>query len=124
MEAYVPMNPETLTAVQTMIERLGLPIFVALCALVLFAAVFRYMTNAIERKDTDIRGMVNDHNGRVDSIIENHNMVIGEITANFSATVEKNTTAIDGLRQALQTRTDYIAEQTRTLETLVHDNQK
>ena len=117
----MPMNAESLTAIQTMIERLGLPIFIALCALVLFWAVFRYMTAAIERKDVDLKSMVSEHNDRVDQILENHNATIGEITTNFSATVEKNTDAIDRLRTAMEARTDYIATQTRTLEHLVHD---
>lgn len=119
----MPMNAESLTAIHTMIERLGLPIFIALCALVLFWAVFRYMTAAIERKDGDLKSMVSEHNDRVDQILDAHNTTIGEITGNFAATVEKNTDAIERLRYAINARTDYIATQTRTLETLVHEKE-
>jgi hypothetical protein len=42
------MNPDTLIQIQNLIEKFGFPVFVALCGLLLFAAVFPYMTKAIE----------------------------------------------------------------------------
>ena len=43
------MTPETLIQIQNIIEKFGFPVFVALCGLLLFAIVFRYMTKAIEK---------------------------------------------------------------------------
>ena len=47
------MSPETLIQIQNIIEKFGFPVFVALCGLLLFAAVFRYMTRALAKKDAD-----------------------------------------------------------------------
>jgi hypothetical protein len=52
------MNPETLIQIQNMIERFGFPIFVAICGLFLFAAVFRYMREALDKKDCDFLNYV------------------------------------------------------------------
>ena len=52
------MNPETLLQIENLIEKFGFPIFVALCGLVLFAAVLRYFTKALEKKDCDLLGYI------------------------------------------------------------------
>ena len=45
------MTPETLIQIQNIIEKYGFPVFVALCGLLLFAAVFRYIMQAVEKND-------------------------------------------------------------------------
>ncbi len=87
------MNPETLNAVQTIIERFGFPIFVALCGLLLFAAVFRYMTRALEKKDADFLAYVEKRDQQIDEIIEKHNQALRE-----------NTDAINRMRQSIEAR--------------------
>jgi hypothetical protein len=44
------MTPETLIQIRNIIEKFGFPVVVALCGLLPFAAVFGYMTKAIEKK--------------------------------------------------------------------------
>ena len=44
------MTPETLIQIQNIIEKFGFPVFVALCGLVLFAAVFRCIKEAFQMK--------------------------------------------------------------------------
>ena len=45
------MTPENLIQIQKIIEKFGFPVFVALCGLLLIAAVFRYMTKPTEKRD-------------------------------------------------------------------------
>ena len=87
------MTPETLIQIQNIIEKFGFPVFVALCGLLLFAAVFRYMTKAIEKKDSDFKEYVEKRDAQIDSMVEKHNQAFRE-----------NTLAINQMRIALETR--------------------
>lgn len=106
------MNPETLNAVQTIIERFGFPIFVALCGLLLFAAVFRYMTRALEKKDADFLAYVEKRDQQIDEIIEKHNQALRE-----------NTDAINRMRQSIEARIGFEREQIELINGL-HEKQK
>ena len=98
------MTPETLIQIQNIIEKFGFPVFVALCGLLLFAAVFRYMTRAIEKKDSDFKEYVEKRDAQIDSIVEKHNQAFRE-----------NTLAINQMRTALETRMEFVREQTAVL---------
>ena len=106
------MQPETLLQIQNIIERFGFPVFVALCGLVLFAAVFRYMTNALEKKDSDFMDYVVKRDAQIDTIVDKHNQAFRE-----------NTDAINQMRFALEARTEFVSEQTQILHELT-GNQK
>ena len=99
------MNPETLLQVENLIEKFGFPIFVALCGLMLFAAVFRYMTKTLEKKDCDLMGYVEKRDAQIDSIVEKHNQAFRE-----------NTLAINQMRRSLEARIDLVKEQTNVLQ--------
>ena len=99
------MNPETLLAIQTLIERFGFPVFVALCGLLLYAVVFRYMAKALQKKDADFLEYIEKRDSQIDSIVEKHNQAFRE-----------NTQAINEMRNALEIRTDYVKEQTSVLQ--------
>lgn len=101
------MNAETLQQISTIIEKFGFPIFVALCALLLFAAVFRYMTKALDKKDCDFIDYVEKRDAQIDSIVDKHNQAFRE-----------NTNAINQMRSALEARTEYVKEQTSVLHEL------
>lgn len=106
------MSPETLIQLQNIIEKFGFPVFVALCGLVLFAAVFRYMTSALEKKDADFMDYVVKRDAQIDSIVDKHNLAFRE-----------NTEAIHKMRHALEVRMEFVNEQTQILHELTA-NQK
>jgi methyl-accepting chemotaxis protein len=101
------MNPEMLSQVENLIEKFGFPIFVALCALILFAAVFRYMTKALEKKDCDFMDYVEKRDAQIDAMVDKHNRAFRD-----------NTDAINQMRSALEARTEYVKEQTSVLHEL------
>jgi hypothetical protein len=105
------MNPETLIQIQNIIEKFGFPVFVALCGLLLFAAVFRYMTKALEKKDSDFILYVEKRDAQIDAIVDKHNQAFKE-----------NTAAIDRMRSALEARTEFVKEQTNVLQDLADGN--
>src|SRR5687767_14454533 len=105
------MNPEILQQISTIIEKFGFPIFVALCALLLFAAVFRYMTKALDKKDCDFMDYVEKRDAQIDGIVEKHNQAFRE-----------NTMAINQMRSALEARTEYVKEQTSVLHELTESS--
>ena len=93
------MTPETLIQIQNIIEKFGFPVFVALCGLLLFAAVFRYMTKAIEKKDSDFKEYVEKRDAQIDAIVERHIQAFRE-----------NTLAINQMRSTLEARLDILKE--------------
>jgi hypothetical protein len=101
------MNPEILIQLQNIIEKFGFPVFVALCGLALFAAVFRYMTKALETKDCDFMDYVTKRDAQIDTIVDKHNQAF-----------RKNTEAINKMRSTLEARTEYVKEQTDVLHEL------
>ena len=101
------MSPETLIQIQNIIEKFGFPVFVALCGLVLFAAVFRYMTKALEKKDADFMDYVVKRDAQIDAIVDKHNQAFRE-----------NTEAIHQMRHALEIRMEIANEQTQLLHEL------
>ena len=101
------MSPETLIQLQNIIEKFGFPVFVALCGLVLFAAVFRYMTSALEKKDADFMDYVVKRDAQIDAIVDKHNQAFRE-----------NTEAIHQMRHALEIRMEIANEQTQLLHEL------
>ena len=101
------MNLETLSQISNLIDRFGFPVFVALCGLLLFAAVFRYMTAALAKKDCDFIEFVEKRDAQIDAIVEKHHRAFRE-----------NTAAIDRMRNALEARTAYVREQTSVLQDL------
>src|SRR6476659_6105702 len=103
------MNAETLIQIQNIIERFGFPIFVAICGLFLFAAVFRYMREALEKKDCDFLQYVEKRDAQIDGIVEKHNQAFRE-----------NTDAINQMRSAIEARTEYVKEQTNVLSELTN----
>ena len=94
------MNSEILIQMQNIIEKFGFPVFVALCGLLLFAAVFRYMMRALEKKDCDFKEYVEKRDAQIDSIVEKHNQAFRE-----------NTQAINQMRSTLAARMVLIREQ-------------
>jgi len=94
------MTPETVIQIQNIIEKFGFPVFVALCGLLLFAAVFRYMTRALEKKDCDFKDYVEKRDAQIDSIVEKHNQAFRE-----------NTQAINQMRSTLEARTILLRKQ-------------
>src|SRR6185369_14922108 len=107
LQAVPFMNPETLLQIENLIEKFGFPVFVALCGLALFAAVFRYMTKALEKKDCDFMDYVTKRDAQIDTIVDKHNQAFRE-----------NTEAINKMRSALEARTEYVKEQTNVLHEL------
>ena len=100
------MQLETLKAIEVLIEKFGFPIFVAICGLFLFAAVFRYMREAVDKKDCDFLNYVEKRDAQIDGIVEKHNLAFRE-----------NTDAINQMRSA-QAGTAYVREQTSVLQDL------
>ena len=107
------MSPETLIQLQNIIEKFGFPVFVALCGLVLFAAVFRYMTSALEKKDAEFMDYVIKRDAQIDAIVDKHNQAFLE-----------NTNAINQMRFALEVRTEFVNEQTQLLHELTGNGPK
>jgi hypothetical protein len=107
------MQLETLKAIEVLIEKFGFPIFVAICGLFLFAAVFRYMREALEKKDCDFLQYVEKRDAQIDGIVEKHNQAFRE-----------NTDAINQMRSAIAARTEYVKEQTNVLTELTSQQQK
>ena len=106
------MTPETLIQIQNIIEKFGFPVFVALCGLLLFAAVFRYMTRALEKKDCDFKDYVEKRDAQIDSIVEKHNQAFRE-----------NTQAINQMRLTLEARLDILKEHANLLHKLTNGKQ-
>jgi hypothetical protein len=105
------MTPETLIQIQNIIEKFGFPVFVALCGLLLFAAVFRYMTRALEKKDCDFKDYVEKRDAQIDSLVEKHNQAFRE-----------NTQAINQMRVALESRLILFATPTSSERKSVENN--
>src|SRR5687767_15012995 len=101
------MNPESLLQIENLIEKFGFPIFVALCGLLLFASVFRYMTKALEKKDCDFMDYVEKRDAQIDAMVDKHNLAFRE-----------NTEAIHQMRSALEARTEHVKKQTSVLHDL------
>ena len=101
------MQLETLKAIELLIEKFGFPIFVAICGLFLFAAVFRYMREALDKKDCDFLNYVEKRDAQIDGIVEKHNQAFRE-----------NTDAINEMRLSLESPTAYVKEQTNVLSEL------
>lgn len=137
------MITELFAAIHAFIKEFGFPIFVALSGLFLFAAVFRNMTARIDAKDDNfakfvenrdaqtsamverhskrVDDLINDHHGRVDAIVKNHNQLIAEMTDKNSLVLRENTLAINKMRSALESRTEYVREQTALLQGIAED---
>ena len=107
------MTPETLLQIQNIIEKFGFPVFVALCGLLLFAAVFRYTTRALAKKDADFIDYVVKRDAQIDAIVDKHNQAFRE-----------NTEAIHQMRHALEVRMELVNEQTQLLHELTGNGQK
>ena len=107
------MSPETLIQIQNIIEKFGFPVFVALCGLLLFAAVFRYMTRALAKKDADFIDYVVKRDAQIDAIVDKHNQAFRE-----------NTEAIHQMRHALEARMEIVNEQTQLLHELTGNGNK
>ena len=103
------MTPETLIQIQNIIEKFGFPVFVALCGLLLFAAVFRYMTKALEKKDSDFKEYVEKRDAQIDSMVEKHNQALRE-----------NTLAINQMRSTLEARLELMQESKKVLRKLAN----
>lgn len=69
------MSPELLNSVGNIIERFGFPVFVALCALALFAFIVRYFVRTIETKDCNFLEYAEKRDVQISTIVENHNQV-------------------------------------------------
>ena len=105
------MQLETLKPIEILIEKFGFPIFVAICGLFLFAAVFRYMREGLDKKDCDFLNYVEKRDAQIDGIVEKHNQAFRE-----------NTDAINQMRSALEARTAYVKEQTTVLQEISESN--
>jgi hypothetical protein len=107
------MSPETLLQIQNIIEKFGFPVFVALCGLLLFAAVYRYMTRALAKKDADFIDYVVNRDAQINAIVDKHNQAFRE-----------NTEAIHQMRHALEVRMELVNEQTQLLHELTGNERK
>ncbi len=89
----VQITPETLTTAERILERFGFPIFVALCALVLFAAVWRYFSKELSMTRTEFLGYLQKRDEQNDNIIDK-----------LTDAYHRNTIAFIELKNAVQKR--------------------
>lgn len=103
----VQITPETLTATERILERFGFPVFVALCSLVLFAAVWRYFSKELSMTRTEFLGYLQKRDEQSDTMIEK-----------LTDAYHRNTIAFIEMKNAVQKRIGVEEKQTEVLEDL------
>ena len=98
------MNPETITAAERIIERFGFPIFVALCALFFFWAMFSYMKTTVTKKDCDFLNYIQSANKQLADYVANRDAQINLIMDKHNDAFRENSHAIQRLSDSIELR--------------------
>lgn len=99
------LNQDVVTAAERIVEKFGFPIFISLCALVLFWAVWRYFSKGLSTS-----------NERFMSYIQARDDKMGEMVKSFNDAFNKNTIAFIELKLAVTQRIKIEERQLSALE--------
>ena len=98
------LNSETIIAAERVIERFGFPIFVALCALVFFWAMFSYMKATVTKKDCDFLEYIQSANKQLADYVANRDTQINLIMDKHNEAFKENSRALDRLSDSIEVR--------------------
>ena len=98
------LTPETIAAVERLIEKFGFPIFVALCALIFFWQMFAYMKATVTKKDCDFLDYINSSNKQLADYVANRDAQINLMMDKHNDAFKENSFALGRLSDFIEAR--------------------
>lgn len=98
------LTPETINAVERIIDRFGFPIFVALVALLFFWKMFDYMKTTVKKKDDDFCAFVESSRKQLAEYVGNRDAQINLIMEKHNDVFKENSHALGRLSDSIELR--------------------